>query len=201
MKATTPEHAMKFNKKYVLMLPFYRSKLETLLQELAHCSSRPRSHYRKISSSTSDRRYSSYLDVISLTAHNITGVKFLYECVMGLRRHEGQGCILADEMYVFNLSACMSLLIFRLQGSGENPSGLFVYSLLFPLGNTLYRRSLLCGHSSVSSLSCLCVTISKSATEQNPYIGAGPVIGKALIVCPVSLVNVRFYSSVMLAIF
>jgi len=30
----------------------------------------------------------------------ITGVEFLYECVMGLRKHEGQGCILADEMYV-----------------------------------------------------------------------------------------------------
>lgn len=29
-----------------------------------------------------------------------TGVKFLYECVMGMRKHEGQGCILADEMYV-----------------------------------------------------------------------------------------------------
>lgn len=28
-----------------------------------------------------------------------TGVKFLYECVLGLRSHEGQGCILADEMY------------------------------------------------------------------------------------------------------
>lgn len=27
-----------------------------------------------------------------------SGVKFLYECVMGLRKHEGQGCILADEM-------------------------------------------------------------------------------------------------------
>lgn len=27
------------------------------------------------------------------------GVKFMYECVMGLRKHEGQGCILADEMY------------------------------------------------------------------------------------------------------
>jgi hypothetical protein len=23
----------------------------------------------------------------------------MYECVMGLRKHEGQGCILADEMY------------------------------------------------------------------------------------------------------
>lgn len=29
-----------------------------------------------------------------------TGVKFLYESVMGLRKHEGQGCILADEMFV-----------------------------------------------------------------------------------------------------
>jgi len=36
----------------------------------------------------------------------IAGVMFLYECVMGLRKHEGQGCILADEMYVgtFNYS-------------------------------------------------------------------------------------------------
>jgi DNA repair and recombination protein RAD54B len=28
-------------------------------------------------------------------------------------------------------------------------------------------------------------------SEQNPYVGAGPVVGKILIVCPVSLVNVR----------
>ncbi|KAE9401638.1 hypothetical protein BT96DRAFT_964962 [Gymnopus androsaceus JB14] len=30
--------------------------------------------------------------------HQREGVKFMYECVMGLRKHEGQGCILADEM-------------------------------------------------------------------------------------------------------
>ncbi|CAA7259250.1 unnamed protein product [Cyclocybe aegerita] len=30
--------------------------------------------------------------------HQREGVRFLYECVMGLRKHEGQGCILADEM-------------------------------------------------------------------------------------------------------
>ncbi|KAF9451278.1 RAD54B protein [Macrolepiota fuliginosa MF-IS2] len=30
--------------------------------------------------------------------HQREGVKFLYESVMGLRKHEGQGCILADEM-------------------------------------------------------------------------------------------------------
>ena len=28
----------------------------------------------------------------------VSGVKFMYDCVMGLRKHEGQGCILADEM-------------------------------------------------------------------------------------------------------
>ncbi|KAG2015919.1 SNF2-family ATP dependent chromatin remodeling factor snf21 [Coprinopsis cinerea AmutBmut pab1-1] len=30
--------------------------------------------------------------------HQIEGVSFMYECVMGLRKHEGNGCILADEM-------------------------------------------------------------------------------------------------------
>jgi len=38
------------------------------------------------------------------------GVKFLYESVMGLRKHEGQGCILADEMYVFFLLASAAAL-------------------------------------------------------------------------------------------
>jgi len=33
-----------------------------------------------------------------LRPHQIEGVKFLYECVMGYRGHGGQGCILADEM-------------------------------------------------------------------------------------------------------
>ncbi|KAH9943433.1 P-loop containing nucleoside triphosphate hydrolase protein [Epithele typhae] len=33
-----------------------------------------------------------------LRPHQKEGVQFLYECVMGLRKHEGQGCILADEM-------------------------------------------------------------------------------------------------------
>ncbi|KAJ4468275.1 RAD54B protein [Lentinula aciculospora] len=33
-----------------------------------------------------------------LRPHQEEGVKFMYECVMGLRKHEGQGCILADEM-------------------------------------------------------------------------------------------------------
>ncbi|KAF9245007.1 P-loop containing nucleoside triphosphate hydrolase protein [Melanogaster broomeanus] len=61
-----------------------------------------------------------------LRPHQIEGVRFLYECVMGLRKHEGQGCILADDM-------------------------------------------------------C-------HGAEQNPY-GGGAVLGKVLIVCPVSLIN------------
>ncbi|KAI0305632.1 P-loop containing nucleoside triphosphate hydrolase protein [Multifurca ochricompacta] len=74
-----------------------------------------------------------------LRPHQVEGVKFMYECVMGLRRHEGQGCILADEM---------------------------------GLGKTLQT-----------------ITLIWTLLKQNPYAGAGPVVGKVLIVCPVSLVN------------
>ncbi|KAI6157426.1 P-loop containing nucleoside triphosphate hydrolase protein [Pisolithus tinctorius] len=73
-----------------------------------------------------------------LRPHQIEGVKFLYECVMGMKKHEGQGCILADEM---------------------------------GLGKTLQS-----------------VALVWTLLKQNPY-GGGGVIGKALIVCPVSLIN------------
>ncbi|KZT43673.1 hypothetical protein SISSUDRAFT_1068881 [Sistotremastrum suecicum HHB10207 ss-3] len=33
-----------------------------------------------------------------LRPHQKEGVKFMYDCVMGFRKHGGQGCILADEM-------------------------------------------------------------------------------------------------------
>ena len=33
-----------------------------------------------------------------LRPHQIEGVKFMYESVMGMRGHDGKGCILADEM-------------------------------------------------------------------------------------------------------
>lgn len=74
-----------------------------------------------------------------LRPHQVEGVKFMYECVMGLRKHEGQGCILADEM---------------------------------GLGKTLQTIALIW-----------------TLLKQNPYAGAGPVVGKVLIVCPVTLVN------------
>ncbi|KAG0704667.1 P-loop containing nucleoside triphosphate hydrolase protein [Suillus ampliporus] len=105
MKATTPEHAQRFNKKN---LPTVAVVVDPIIAR-------------------------------HLRPHQIEGVKFMYECVMGLRRHEGQGCILADEM---------------------------------GLGKTLQTISLVW-----------------MLLKQNPYVGAGPVIGKALIVCPVSLIN------------
>ncbi|SRR5258708_1890527 len=33
-----------------------------------------------------------------LRPHQREGVTFMYECVMGMRKHDGEGCILADEM-------------------------------------------------------------------------------------------------------
>nr|GAT57610.1 predicted protein [Mycena chlorophos] len=74
-----------------------------------------------------------------LRPHQVEGVKFMYDCVMGLRKHEGQGCILADEM---------------------------------GLGKTLQTISLVW-----------------TLLKQNPYFGAGPAVGKVLIVCPVTLIN------------
>lgn len=51
------------------------------------------------------------------------GVKFLYECVMGLRKHEGQGAILADEMYAGFMTLEMVLSLTKLQGDGEDLTG------------------------------------------------------------------------------
>ncbi|KAL9129483.1 MAG: hypothetical protein Q9217_002079 [Psora testacea] len=75
----------------------------------------------------------------SLRDHQREGVKFLYECVMGLRDFDGRGAILADEM---------------------------------GLGKTLQTIALLW-----------------TLLKQNPIDGDQPVIKKALIVCPVSLIN------------
>jgi len=74
-----------------------------------------------------------------LRDHQREGVKFLYECVMGLREFDGEGCILADEM---------------------------------GLGKTLQTIALLW-----------------TLLKQNPIHGEPPVIRKALIVCPVTLIS------------
>lgn len=74
-----------------------------------------------------------------LRPHQREGVKFLYECVMGLRDFNGQGCILADDM---------------------------------GLGKTLTTIALLW-----------------TLLRQNPIHKKAPVVKKALIVCPVSLIR------------
>ncbi|MCJ1468794.1 helicase [Pseudocyphellaria aurata] len=74
-----------------------------------------------------------------LREHQREGVKFMYECVMGMRDFDGQGAILADEM---------------------------------GLGKTLQTIALLW-----------------TLLKQNPIFEDPPVIKKALIVCPVTLIN------------
>ncbi|KAG8963765.1 helicase [Tulasnella sp. 419] len=74
-----------------------------------------------------------------LRPHQKEGVKFLYESVMGMRKHEGNGCILADEM---------------------------------GLGKTLQTVALIW-----------------TLLKQNPYGNVSGVVGKVMIVCPVSLIN------------
>lgn len=74
-----------------------------------------------------------------LREHQREGVKFMYECVMGMREFDGRGAILADEM---------------------------------GLGKTLQTIALLW-----------------TLLKQNPIYEDPPVIKKALIVCPVTLIN------------
>lgn len=75
----------------------------------------------------------------NLREHQREGVKFLYECVMGMRSFNGEGAILADEM---------------------------------GLGKTLQTIALIW-----------------TLLKQNPIHGSPPVIKKAMIVCPVTLIN------------
>ncbi len=78
-----------------------------------------------------------------LRDHQCEGVKFLYECVMGMRDFDGRGAILADEM-----------------GLGKT---LQTIALLW----TLLKQNPIC-----------------EIPHESP-----PVIKKALIVCPVTLIN------------
>ncbi|KAI9372411.1 SNF2 family N-terminal domain-containing protein [Aspergillus egyptiacus] len=74
-----------------------------------------------------------------LRPHQREGVKFLYECVMGMRSFNGEGAILADDM---------------------------------GLGKTLQT-----------------ITLLWTLLKQNPIYESAPVVKKALIVCPVTLIN------------
>ncbi|KAG8790444.1 helicase, partial [Serendipita sp. 399] len=88
-----------------------------------------------------------------LRPHQIEGVKFMYEAVMGMRAHEGQG---------------MSYL----------PTGLFT---LMRLQDAFLRTKW--------GKTLQTIALVWTLLKQNPYAGSGPVIGKAMIVCPVSLVE------------
>nr|KIR48900.1 DNA repair and recombination protein RAD54B [Cryptococcus bacillisporus CA1280] len=74
-----------------------------------------------------------------LREHQKEGVKFMYSCVMGMTRAEGEGCILADEM---------------------------------GLGKTLQTIALI-----------------YTMLKQSPFANQTSIIGKAIIVCPVTLVD------------
>lgn len=78
-----------------------------------------------------------------LREHQREGVKFMYECVMGMRDFDGQGAILADEM-----------------GLGKT---LQTIALLW----TLLKQNPIC---------------------EGPHTST-PIVKKALIVCPVTLIN------------
>ena len=78
-----------------------------------------------------------------LRDHQREGIKFMYECVMGMREFDGQGAILADEM-----------------GLGKT---LQTIALLW----TLLKQNPIC-----------------DGLRESP-----PIIKKALIVCPVTLIN------------
>ena len=78
-----------------------------------------------------------------LRDHQREGVKFMYECVMGMRDFDGQGAILADEM---------------------------------GLGKTL------------QTIALLWTLLKQSPFYESPH-DSPPVIKKALIVCPVTLMN------------
>ncbi|KAJ6558570.1 SNF2 family N-terminal domain-containing protein [Mycena vulgaris] len=88
MKAPTKDHMKRFNKKN---LPVVAVVLDPIL------APRMRAH-----------QIEGRLFLIVLL-FNI-GVKFMYECVMGLRKHEGQGCILADEMGLGKTLQTISLI-------------------------------------------------------------------------------------------
>ena len=77
--------------------------------------------------------------VKNLRQHQRDGVKFLYECIMGMRSMNGQGCLLCDEM---------------------------------GLGKTFQIIALLW-----------------TVLKQSPIEGDAPIIKKAVIVCPVTLIR------------
>lgn len=100
MKAPTKEHKSLFNKKYVYPTPtlsFFNviplrnlPVIPVVLDPILVRHLRPHQIEGQLRGLSESQ---------SLFIAGPLGVRFLYECVMSMRKHEGQGCILADEMY------------------------------------------------------------------------------------------------------
>ena len=98
MKAPTEEHLDRFSKKCVtppsalssILTEFSRSLpiVPVVIDPVLARRLRPHQVEGQLA----------YPLVLEVNFHTASGVKFMYDCVMGLRKHEGQGCILADEM-------------------------------------------------------------------------------------------------------
>ena len=59
-----------------------------------------------------------------------------------------------------------------------------------PFNHRLHRRSPLFGLCSVCAFYIPAYFSTQTVIEQNPYSGIGPIVGKILIVCPVTLISV-----------
>jgi DNA repair and recombination protein RAD54B len=176
MKPPTKDHIKRFNKKCGIHQPledqtqiFYRNLPVVAVVLDPILASRMRVHQIEGMSSA------------TIILHQLTepGVRFMYECVMGLRKHEGQGCILADEMLMLqNRAQTASLTSFCFRGLGKTLQTIsLIWTLLSEHPNIVYNLVL---------IGC--------TSEQNPYAGNGPAVSKVLVVCPVSLVNVSAFA-------
>ncbi|PPQ89571.1 LOW QUALITY PROTEIN: hypothetical protein CVT25_012242 [Psilocybe cyanescens] len=157
-------------------LPMITHKaLSFRLEDNSHDPNAPESLVMKAPTKEHIKRYNKknlpVVDVVvdpiisrKLRPHQREGLKFLYECVMGLRKHEGQGCILADEM-----------------GLGKT---LQVGSHLSPDIRNSYPRI-----KTIALVWTVLVCLLTGSLGQNPYAGPVSAVQKVLIVCPVSLVN------------
>jgi len=191
MKATTPEHSQKFNKKCASTLCWDWSRL--------------RYHYRGLPT------VAVVLDPIiarHLRPHQIEGtcpdwlscfsgdntLQVSNFCMNVLWAYEDMRAKGASSLMKCTYSYCLAmnyLVDSQTLGDLEKPFR-FVCSIdIISTCDTCYRQLRLSGRFLVSSTSKFCEPVSNEQKEQNPYAGIGPAVGKVLIVCPVSLVNVR----------
>ena len=110
MKAPTEEHLDRFTKKCVtppsalssILTEFSRSLpiVPVVIDPVLARRLRPHQVEGQLA----------YPLALEVNFHTASGVKFMYDCVMGLRKHEGQGCILADEMSASYSHSALTIL-------------------------------------------------------------------------------------------